>query len=316
MVVLHAGAWLREEKTLGVPKRVHRVYREPETHWVGDGFPVRTILSHQRLDTDISPFLLLDHAGPKDFPPANEPRGVDEHPHRGFETVTIVYQGELEHRDSGGNAGSIGPGDVQWMTAASGVVHEEKHSREFTERGGTLEMAQLWVNLPAKVKMSPPRYQTILNRDIPVVALAGGGRSIRVIAGEYQGKKGPAQTFTLLNVWDLRLSSSQDVTLSLPDGFNTAVVVLNGTVTVNATEKANGAELVLFEREGEQITLRAQGDATLLVLSGQPIDEPIASYGPFVMNTEDEIRQAAEDYRSGKMGTLDLRIKSRGATHA
>jgi len=301
---------------LSVLKKILRIYREPETHWVGDGFPVRTILSHQRLGSDISPFLLLDYAGPVDFPPAKEPRGVDEHPHRGFETVTIVYQGELDHRDSAGNSGSIGPGDVQWMTAASGVVHEEKHSREFTERGGTMDMVQLWVNLPAKVKMSPPRYQTILNRDIPVVVLAGGGGSVRVIAGEYEGRKGPAQTFTPVNVWDLRLKSGQEVTFNLPEGFNTAVAVLKGKVTVNGTENANGAELVLFERDGDQITLRAQRDATLLMLSGQPIDEPVASYGPFVMNTQEEIRQAAEDYRSGKMGTLDLRIKSRGATRA
>ncbi len=301
---------------MDVLKTVHGVYREPETHWVGDGFPVRTMLSHQRLGADISPFLLLDYAGPKDFPPAQEPRGVDEHPHRGFETVTIVYQGELEHRDSAGSSGSIGHGDVQWMTAASGVVHEEKHSRRFTKRGGTLEMVQLWVNLPAKVKMSPPRYQTLLNRDIPVVDLPGGGGSVRVIAGEYQGGKGPAQTFTPVNVWDLRLKSGHDVTFSLPEGFNTAVAVLRGKVTVNGREKARAAELVLFEPEGEQITLSALEDAVLLVMNGQPINEPIASYGPFVMNTQDEIRQAAEDYRSGRIGTLDLRIKSRGASRA
>ncbi len=301
---------------MSVLKKIFRIYREPETHWVGDGFPVRTILSHQRLGADISPFLLLDYAGPKDFPPAKEPRGVDEHPHRGFETVTIVYQGELEHRDSAGHSGSLGPGDVQWMTAASGVVHEEKQSREFTERGGILEMVQLWVNLPAKLKMSAPRYQMILDRHIPVVDLAAGGGSVRVIAGEYQGRKGPAQTFTPVNVWDLRLHSGHEVAVNLPVGFNTAVAVLKGEVTLNGTHNANAAELVLFERDAEQITLRAQQDATLLMLSGQPIDEPIASYGPFVMNTQDEIRQAAEDYRSGRMATLDIHIKSRGATRS
>ncbi|MCI0537776.1 MAG: pirin family protein [Verrucomicrobiales bacterium] len=299
---------------MSLPKKVHGVYREPETHWVGDGFPVRTILSHQKLATDISPFLLLDHAGPKDFPPATQPRGVDEHPHRGFETVTIVYQGELEHRDSGGNSGSIGPGDVQWMTAASGVVHEEKHSRAFTERGGTLEMAQLWVNLPAKVKMSPPRYQTLRNRDIPAVDLRGGGGAARVIAGELHGRKGPAQTFTPVNVWDVRLKSGHEAAFELRHDFNTAVVILKGKLTVNGSEMAGAAELVLFEREGVQIGLQAHEDSTLLLLDGQPIEEPIASYGPFVMNTQEEIRQAMDDYRSGKMGTLDIRIKSRRAS--
>ncbi len=297
-------------------KKVYSIHREPDIHWVGDGFPVRTIVSHDRLGADISPFLLLDYAGPMDFAPSEEPRGVDEHPHRGFETVTIVYQGELEHRDSAGNSGSIGPGDVQWMTAASGVVHEEKHSRKFADRGGTLEMIQLWVNLPAKVKMSPPRYQTILNRDIPVVDVAGGGGSVRVIAGEYQGSKGPAQTFTPVNVWDLRLKAGHEVELNAPSGFTTVLVVLRGKVTVNASERAGEAELILFERDGEQITLTAQEDATLLLLNGQPIDEPIASYGPFVMNTQEEIRQAAEDYRIGRMGTIDIRIRSRGATRA
>jgi redox-sensitive bicupin YhaK (pirin superfamily) len=291
-------------------KKVSRVYRSPDSHWVGDGFPVRTILSHDRLGAEISPFLLLDYAGPQNFPPAKEPRGVDEHPHRGFETVTIVYQGDLEHRDSAGNSGSIGPGDVQWMTAASGVVHEEKHSRDFTERGGVLEMVQLWVNLPAKFKMSPPRYQTLLDSGIPRVELASAGSFVRVIAGEYEERKGPARTFTPVNVWDIRLKSGQEATLDLPEGFNTAVVVLRGSVTVNAAEKASVAELVLFEREGEQIEIHAQQDATLLLLNGEPINEPIASYGPFVMNTQNEIRQAAEDYRSGRMGTLDIRISS------
>jgi len=299
---------------MGTVKKVHAIYREPETHWVGDGFPVRTILSHQRLDTDISPFLLLDHAGPRNFPPAKEPRGVDEHPHRGFETVTIVYEGAVDHRDSAGNSGSIGPGDVQWMTAASGVVHEEKHSQEFTERGGTLEMVQLWVNLPAKVKMSPPRYQGILNGDIPAVGLAGGGGTVRIIAGEFQGRKGPAKTFTPVQVWDVRLKSGHEAQFNLPNGFNTAVVVLKGKVTVNGSEKAGPAQLIVFEREGETVTLRAHEDSTLLVLSGQPIAEPVVSYGPFVMNTQEEIRQAMDDYRSGKMGTLDIRIKSRGAS--
>jgi redox-sensitive bicupin YhaK (pirin superfamily) len=297
---------------MGDAKKVYRIHQRPDAHWVGDGFPVRTIFSHDRLGPTISPFLLLDYAGPAAFAPAAAPRGVDEHPHRGFETVTIVYQGELEHRDSGGNSGSIGPGDVQWMTAASGVIHEEKHSEDFTRRGGTLEMVQLWVNLPARVKMSPPRYQTLLRPDIPTVETPGG--SVRVIAGEYQGSKGPAQTFTPVIVWDVRLLSGNELTLSLPSAFNTAIVVLQGRLSVNRSEKAGEADLILFETKGQEITLEAEENATLLVLSGQPIEEPIASYGPFVMNTQEEIRQAMDDYRSGRMGTLDIPIKRAGTS--
>lgn len=297
-------------------KRVDRVYREPESHWVGDGFPVRTILSHHRMGADISPFLLLDYAGPLDFPPSEEPRGVDEHPHRGFETVTIVYEGAVDHRDSAGNHGSLGPGDVQWMTAASGVVHEEKHGREFTRRGGTFEAVQLWVNLPARLKMSAPRYQTLLNQNIPTVPVAEGGGAIRVIAGEFLGHGGPARTFTPVNVWDVRLKAGASVELSVPGDFTTALVILKGKISVNGSEEAAEAELVLFERKGEEFTVRALEDAALLVLSGQPFEEPIASYGPFVMNTQDEIRQAFEDYRGGRMGTLDLRLKPRTARRA
>lgn len=284
-------------KTLGV-------YSSPRPHWVGDGFPVRSMFSHASHGEHISPFLLLDFAGPADFLPAERPRGVGEHPHRGFETVTIVYQGELEHRDSTGSGGRIGPGDVQWMTAASGVLHEEFHSQEFTRSGGTLEMVQLWVNLPAKDKNAPPAYQTLLNEDIPEVDLADASGSLRVIAGEYAGCKGPARTFTPMNVWDLRLRRDDTVDLSLPDGHTAVLVVLRGTVMVNGRDVAREGQFVLLDRSGGAVAVEANGDATVLVLSGEPIDEPVVMHGPFVMNTAEEIRQAIVDFESGRFGAL------------
>ncbi|MGH7600745.1 MAG: pirin family protein [bacterium] len=285
-------------------KKILEIHKSPAQHWVGDGFPVRTILSSQRLGEAISPFLLLDYGGPVEFPPTQEALGVDEHPHRGFETVTIVYQGELEHRDSTGNHGRIGPGDVQWMTAASGIVHEEKHAREFAERGGMFEMVQLWVNLPAQFKMSPPGYQTLLDRDIPVVNLANDGGTVRVIAGNFQGVKGPARTFTPINLWNVRLKAGRHAELNLPSGYTTALVSLRGKSILNGTEKVGEAELALFDHDGEDITIVAKEEATFLVLNGEPINEPVVSYGPFVMNTQEEIRQAILDYQSGRMGRI------------
>ncbi|HJT31313.1 MAG TPA: pirin family protein [Pirellulales bacterium] len=284
-------------------KKLIDIRRDADAHWVGNGFPVRTIFSYQTLGQCISPFLMLDYAGPAEFPPSEKPRGVGEHPHRGFETVTIVYQGELEHRDSAGHHGRIGPGDVQWMTAASGVVHEEWHEQAFTRRGGVLEMVQLWVNLPAKHKMSPPRYQEIISGQIPSVGLDGGATA-RVIAGEFQGVEGPARTFTPVTVLDLRLKASVQIEMTFPEGFTTLVLVLKGETLMNAAKTAGEAELAIFDRAGEQLIVEATNDATLLVLAGEPIDEPVVSYGPFVMNTEDEIRQAIHDYRSGRMGHL------------
>ncbi|HEY7156000.1 MAG TPA: pirin family protein [Gemmataceae bacterium] len=282
-------------------KKLIGINRDADAHWVGDGFPVRTIFSFQTLGQCISPFLLLDYAGPAEFPPSEQPRGVGEHPHRGFETVTIVYQGELEHRDSAGNHGTIGPGDVQWMTAASGIVHEEWHERAFGRRGGTLEMVQLWVNLPAKDKKSPPGYQDIRDRQIPAVDLDGGGTA-RVIAGAFRGAKGPARTFTPVNVWDVRLKVGNRAEMTFPDGYTTLVLVLKGKAVMNGSETAGEADLAIFDRSGDRITVEATEDATLLVLSGEPINEPVVSYGPFVMNTQEEIRQAIRDYQSGRMG--------------
>jgi quercetin 2,3-dioxygenase len=285
-------------------KQVVSIERRPSAHWVGDGFPVRTVFSFDSLGYRISPFLLLDYAGPAEFGPSDKPRGVDEHPHRGFETVTIVYQGELEHRDSAGNHGKIGPGDVQWMTAASGVVHEEKHTHEFTRRGGTLEMVQLWVNLPAEFKMSPPTYQTILDRQIPAVDLPDGAGTVRVIAGEIGGVKGPAQTFTPINLWEVRLKAMSRAELILPRGFTAALFVRRGEVVLSDSERARETDLVLLTREGERARISARDDASLLVLNGAPIDEPVAAYGPFVMNSKTEITQAIEDYHSGRLGRL------------
>ena len=285
-------------------KKILGVYTAPRPHWVGDGFPVRTLFSYDTMGKHISPFLLLDHAGPAEFTPTSQRRGVGQHPHRGFETVTIVYKGEVEHRDSTGNGGVIGTGDVQWMTAAKGILHEEFHSEAFAKSGGALEMVQLWVNLPAKDKMSDAGYQTILDGDIPSLPLADGAGSLRLIAGEFAGEKGPARTFTPIDVWDLRLNGGKAVTLDLHAGRNTALVVLKGTVQVNGKELAREGQLVLFEREGEQISLESNNDAMVLLLSGEPIDEPIVGHGPFVMNTEQEIHQAFADFQSGQFGQM------------
>ncbi len=285
-------------------KRVTAVHRSPDGHWVGDGFPVRSLFSYHTSGTQLSPFLLLDHAGPAEFAPAEKPRGVGEHPHRGFETVTIVYQGEVEHRDSAGNGGRIGPGDVQWMTAAAGLMHEEFHSHAFTRRGGTMEMAQLWVNLPAKDKMSAPHYQSIVAADIPNVPLPQDAGQVRVIAGSFAGHQGPAKTFTDINVWDVRLAAGKAVDLAVPDGHTTAIALLRGNLRVNDTLDANAPQVVQFEREGAEVRVAAGEDATFLVLTGAPIDEPIAGYGPFVMNTRDEIMTAISDLQSGRFGRL------------
>jgi len=286
-----------------VIKKIVTIIPAPPGHWVGDGFPVCTMFSYNEHGESVSPFLLLDYAGPAKFPPSKRAKGVGQHPHRGFETVTIVYQGELEHRDSSGAGGKIGPGDVQWMTAASGILHEEMHSHDFALRGGTLEMIQLWVNLPAKSKMSPPKYQEILNSQIPVVNLKDKSGTVRVIAGMFEGAKGPAQTFTPIDLWDLRIKKGCNVDLNLISGHTTALFVLRGKILGN--DKAIGAvELALFARDGESIAVKAQEDTTLMILSGEPIHEPIAGYGPFVMNTQEEIRQAIEDYENRRIGII------------
>jgi quercetin 2,3-dioxygenase len=287
-----------------VNKAVLGVYPGPKAHWVGNGFPVRSLFSYDQLGQHISPFLLLDYASPTEFAPTSRPRGVGEHPHRGFETVTIVYQGEVAHRDSVGNSGVIGPGDVQWMTAAAGILHDEFHSPAFMRRGGALEMAQLWVNLPAKHKMAPPRYQSILSTQIPQVTLPAGAGTLRVIAGNYSGQQGPAATFSELNVWDVRLRAGKEISLTVPADHSAAIAVLRGAIIANGSREAKDAELVLLERSGSEIRVAAAADSTILVLSGVPIPEPIAGYGPFVMNTRQEIETAMNDFRLGKFGRL------------
>lgn len=286
-------------------RKILGVYSAPKPHWVGDGFPVRSLFSHASHGDHVSPFLLLDYAGPAEFTPTDKPRGVGVHPHRGFETVTIVYRGEVEHRDSTGKGGVIGPGDVQWMTAAGGILHEEFHSQAFTRKGGTLEMVQLWVNLPAKDKNAAPGYQTLLDGDIPAVALPDRAGTLRVIAGDYAGHRGPATTFTPIDLWDVRLRPGGTASLSLPEGRTVAVVVLKGAVQVNGDAIAREAQFVLLDRTGGEVTLEANGDASLLILSGEPIDEPVVMHGPFVMNTPDEIRQAMADFQRGRFGSIE-----------
>ena len=285
-------------------KTVLGVHPSPKGHWVGDGFPVRSLFTYDGLGQRLSPFLLLDYAGPAEFSPAQRPRGVGEHPHRGFETVTIVYAGEVAHRDSAGNGGLIGPGDVQWMTAAAGILHEEFHSPAYTRSGGPFEMVQLWVNLPKKHKMSAPRYQTLLDASIPRVAIAEGVGSVRVIAGEFAGRQGPAATFSPVNVWDVRLKAGHAVTLPVPDGHNAALAVLRGEVSANASRKVGAAELVVLSAAGNEVSIEAVSDATLLLLSGEPLLEPVVGYGPFVMTSRQEIEIAIDDFNGGKFGRI------------
>jgi hypothetical protein len=287
-----------------IVKEVAGVYQPGSTHMVGDGFPVRNLFPSNDLDRAVSPFLMLDYAGPQYFEATEHPRGVGEHPHRGFETVTIVYDGLVAHRDSAGHAGVIGPGDVQWMTAASGVVHEEMHEKSWARKGGTLHAIQLWVNLPSAHKMSAPGYQTILKDDIPDIELAGGAGRLRVIAGSYGGHKGPARTFTPVELYDLQLKAGTRVSLTMPDGHNTSIFVLQGRASVNSSQAAGEAELIVCRRAGSQVAIETGEDSRLLIMSGEPIEEPIARYGPFVMNTKAELIQAVQDYQAGRMGHL------------
>ena len=296
-----AGPMARRMETQTMDKKVLGRYGNERGHWVGDGFPVRSLFSYNDLGGHVSPFLLLDYAGPHEFSPTTARRGVGQHPHRGFETVTIVYDGEVEHRDSAGNGGIIGPGDVQWMTAGGGILHEEYHSPAFAKTGGRFQMVQLWVNLPAKDKMTPGGYQAILASDIPAVDLPGGG-AVRLIAGDLGGAHGPARTFTPINVWDVRLPGDAQVSLPLPEGHTAMIVGLGGHVTIEGGHALGEAEMLLLSRDGDTVSVHADGESKLLVLTGEPIDEPIVGYGPFVMNSEAEIRQAVEDVNSGRFG--------------
>jgi redox-sensitive bicupin YhaK (pirin superfamily) len=285
-------------------KKVLGTYGSGSDHWVGDGFPVRNLIPSNGVEEEINPFLMLDYAGPTLFKPSGKTPGVGQHPHRGFETVTIAYQGAVGHRDSAGNSGAIYPGDVQWMTAASGVVHEEMHEQEFARTGGTFEMIQLWVNLPKAYKMSKPGYQAIAKGEIPVMELGTGGQ-VRVIAGELNGIKGAAHTFTPINLFDVILKAGGKVELPLPEGHNAAIVLRKGDVSINGTASLTGeARIAPLSVSGGGVTIEAKEDSTMLVLSGEPIAEPVASYGPFVMNTREELVQAIDDFKAGKMGQL------------
>ena len=285
-------------------KQITGIYTAPSQHWVGDGFPVRSMFSYQTHGEQLSPFLLLDYAGPHHFPAGTGKRGVGEHPHRGFETVTVVYSGVVEHRDSTGRGGVIGPGDVQWMTAGAGILHEEFHSAEFTRTGGELKMIQLWVNLPAKDKMTQPGYQSITADVIPDVELPNNAGHMRVIAGRYEDIVGPAHTFSPLNVWDLQLNQSQEITLHQPAGWSTALVVLEGEVVVNGEGSAREGQLVVLSQKGEALHLSASSNAKVLLMAGEPLQEPIVGYGPFVMNTKAQIAEAVRDFNSGRFGQI------------
>lgn len=283
-------------------------------HWVGDGFPVRTVFSYNDFAKEVSPFLLMDYAGPTEFSPTKQRRGVGSHPHRGFETVTLVYDGQVEHRDSSGGGGVIETGDVQWMTAASGLVHEERHGKEFSKSGGRFEMVQLWVNLPKKDKMTKPRYQGITNAQIPKVELKNQQGTaqgyVRVIAGQYQkahGERaiGPAKTFSPMNMWDVRLNAGADVEFKLPKGQTALVFLLSGQVTVAGTHALGDAEMAILDKENETLSIRADKDSKILFLGGEPLNEPVVGYGPFVMNTQAEILQAMQDFEAGKMGVIE-----------
>ncbi|SFP50969.1 hypothetical protein SAMN05216229_10349 [Geopseudomonas sagittaria] len=285
-------------------KKLAFIKRSNGRHWVGDGFPVKSIFSYQDIAEEMSPFLLMDYAGPADFPPTSRKLGVVQHPHRGFETVTIVYEGGVSHRDSSGGGGTIGPGDVQWMTAAAGLIHEEYHSPEYARKGGAFEMVQLWVNLPAKDKMSPPGYQGITAEQIPEVELPGKAGTARIIAGKHADTAGPARTFTPMNVWDLRLKAGHHLAFDLPEGHTTALFVLRGTIRIDDSHTVLAAELAVMEREGRRLAFAVSEDATVLLLNGKPLDEPIVGHGPFVMNTHEEIVQAIDDFSSGRFGQI------------
>ena len=285
-------------------KKLMSVQGNDRGHWVGDGFPVRTLFFYQDLGKEMSPFLMLDFAGPKQFPATAERKGVGSHPHRGFETVTFVYEGEVEHKDSTGQGGVIGPGEVQWMTAGAGILHEEFHSAAFARAGGVLQMIQLWVNLPAKDKMTTPGYQPILRQQIPEFALADGSGTARVIAGSFGGETGPARTFTPMQVVDLKLKKGAALTIPVPAGWSAGLVVLHGAVQAQDGAVATDAQMLMYEHAGQDIAVQVLEDTVALLLCGEPIEEPIFGHGPFVMNTKTEIIQAIEDFNGGRFGRI------------
>jgi len=287
-------------------KKIEKVIPQPAAPgMVGDGFRVYNYIPGASVPQQrISPFLMLDFNAEVDFPPSEHLRGVDVHPHKGFETVTISYKGSVAHHDSAGNSGIIHPGDVQWMTAGAGILHKEYHEKEYAKKGGPFEMVQLWVNLPKKDKSTAPHYQAISKEQMSKVELPDQQGTVNVIAGTYNGVTGPAQTYSPVNVFDIKLKKGGTTHTSLPAGYNTAILLINGSATING-QKTPGHSFVLFANEGEEIDITANEDAVLLVLSGEPLNEPIASYGPFVMNTQAEIIESIREFQSGKFGVLE-----------
>lgn len=287
-------------------KSIQQIISPPPSHMVGDGFKVHSFFPQGiNSQTRMSPFFMLDYGAPFNFPPSDKPRGVGVHPHRGFETVTIAYKGGVAHHDSSGNSGVIGEGDIQWMTAASGILHKEYHEQEYSKKGGPFQMVQLWVNLPAKYKMSPPKYQALKNADLATYLLPDNGGKVEVIAGNFKNTKGSAYTFSPIEMYNIHLKKDKHLSFDLPGNYNTSVLIIEGTVKLNENEVVKNDNLALFKNDGETITIQALEDALILVLSGEPIQEPIASYGPFLMNTKQEIMQAFEDYNLGKFGFLE-----------
>ncbi|WP_417590228.1 pirin family protein [Owenweeksia hongkongensis] len=288
-------------------KKIEVVIPPREPHYVGDGFRVHNFIpSAYHLDMKrMDPFIMMDYNSKFHFPATDTPRGVGVHPHRGFETVTIAYNGKVAHHDSAGGGGVIGEGDVQWMTAASGVLHKEYHEKEFAKKGGDFQMVQLWVNLPAKDKMSTPKYQGITNAEITKYNLHNDGGVVEIIAGEYKNERGAASTFTPLNMLNARMKKGGKADFSFPASYNTGLLVIEGSITVNGEEQVPTDHFVLFENEGEDFTIEALEDAVVLVLGGEPINEPIAAQGPFVMNTREELMQAINDFNMGKFGYLE-----------
>lgn len=288
-------------------KQVEMIATPSAPHYVGDGFRVHNFIpSYPRMDMKrMDPFIMLDYNSKFNFPPSERPKGVDVHPHRGFETVTIAYKGRVEHHDSSGGGGVIAEGDVQWMTAASGVLHKEFHEREWSKKGGEFQMVQLWVNLPAKDKMSKPKYQALENSSMPKVATADGKGIIEVIAGQYEGNEGAASTFTPIHLGNAKIKAGGSAAFNFPKHYNTALLVIEGSIEINGTDKANADQMALFYNDGESFVIKATEDAVVLILSGEPINEPIAAHGPFVMNTREELIAAFTDYNEGKFGYLE-----------
>jgi quercetin 2,3-dioxygenase len=289
-----------------VKRTIERIFRGASRHWVGDGFHVSNYFpSATETQKRMSPFFLLDYQKPEAFAPTTRRRGVGTHPHRGFETVTIAYQGSIAHRDSTGNGGVIGPGEVQWMTAGGGILHNEFHEEEFARTGGILHMIQIWVNLPRNQKLTAPKYQALTDRSIETVPLADDKGVVRIISGAYEDTRGPAETFTPAHMLDLRLKPGAEVRLPTPKDYNTALLVLDGQVTANGSQPVSAGEFVLFKNDGDEVVVESVAESIVMFLSGAPIDEPLVHYGPFVMNSIDEINQAIEDFNRGHFGQLD-----------